>query len=476
MRSPPCCPMKLATNFAFHIDARVALFAAVSHDRDRPPVWTLPGDSQHTSRSAVHVEGADRPTVGRPRRRALPHDARDGADRLVDGAAGSGRTVHPKPEQRQPGRSRREGGQHGDLRRVAGAERLHARSARWSSSSGSRRNCRRFPASPASPRRWCPSFRTATGATGSPWKASSLGPTSTTARDTTRLVRGTSERWAFRSSAGREFTAADALGKTKGRHRQRGVREEVQSRSQRRRQAHGRWRRRNEGKLDTEIVGFVRDAKYSEVKGTIPPLYFTPYRQNDGLGSITFYVRTSLEPSALLGMLPRVVARLDPNLPLEDVRTMPQQVTENVFLDLFHQRAVGGVRRARDAARGDRPVRRARVHRRPADAGDRSAHGARRRAGPRPPHGAATGGPDDAGWRRHRAGSAVWLGRAAESMLFELKGYDPRRPGPLGRRPCRSWRSQQDRSPRIAPRTSSRCRRSGTSRSTGRQVDRSQGR
>ena len=29
------------------------------------------------------------------------------------------------------------------------------------------------------------------------------------------------------------------------------------------------------------------------------------------------------------------MARLDPNLPLENLRTMPQQVRENVFLDRF---------------------------------------------------------------------------------------------------------------------------------------------
>ncbi len=34
-------------------------------------------------------------------------------------------------------------------------------------------------------------------------------------------------------------------------------------------------------KLDIEIVGLVQDAKYSEVKDAIPPLFFTPYRQDD---------------------------------------------------------------------------------------------------------------------------------------------------------------------------------------------------
>ncbi len=41
----------------------------------------------------------------------------------------------------------------------------------------------------------------------------------------------------------------------------------------------------NAAKLDIEIVGFVKDAKYSEVKDEIPPLFFLPYRQDPGLGS-----------------------------------------------------------------------------------------------------------------------------------------------------------------------------------------------
>ncbi len=87
------------------------------------------------------------------------------------------------------------------------------------------------------------------------------------------------------------------------------------------------------GKLDTEIVGLVRNAKYSEVKQEVPPLFFRPYRQDDQLGFLSFYVRTSLNPEQLLSSISKVVARLDPNLPVENLRTMPQQVRENVFLD-----------------------------------------------------------------------------------------------------------------------------------------------
>ena len=47
----------------------------------------------------------------------------------------------------------------------------------------------------------------------------------------------------------------------------------------------------------------------------------------------SFYARTNLDPTALLATLPGLIKTLDPNLPLENVRTLPQQVRENVFLD-----------------------------------------------------------------------------------------------------------------------------------------------
>ena len=86
-------------------------------------------------------------------------------------------------------------------------------------------------------------------------------------------------------------------------------------------------------KLDIQIVGIVKDAKYSEVKREVPPLFFRPYRQIEQVGGMHYYVRTTLDPAAAAGTLPKVVAGLDPNLPVEDLRTMEQQVKDNVFLD-----------------------------------------------------------------------------------------------------------------------------------------------
>ena len=80
----------------------------------------------------------------------------------------------------------------------------------------------------------------------------------------------------------------------------------------------------------------MQDAKYSEVKDEIPPLFFTPYRQDerDRRASLSTCgprpIRSRSSPT-----IPKVLARLDANLPVENLRTLPQQVRENVFLDRF---------------------------------------------------------------------------------------------------------------------------------------------
>src|SRR5438128_1495445 len=177
--------------------------------------------------------------------------------------------------------------------------------------------------------------------------------------------------------------------------------------------------------LDTQIVGLVQNAKYSEVKREVPPLFFRPYRQDDRLGNITFYVRTSLDPEQFLPNVPKVVAKLDANLPVEDLRTMPQQIRQNVFLDLMISvlsAAFAGLATLL-AAIGLYGVLAYTVSQRTREIGLRMPLGAApsrvrgmvlRQVGIMTIVGGIIG-----------LTAAIWLGRLAQSLLFEMKGYDP---------------------------------------------------
>ena len=84
--------------------------------------------------------------------------------------------------------------------------------------------------------------------------------------------------------------------------------------------------------LDIEIVGLVRDAKYSEVKDPPPAQFYLPYRQAD-VGGLTFYVRGGTDTRPLVSMIPSIVRRLDANLPIENLRTMDDQIWERTTPD-----------------------------------------------------------------------------------------------------------------------------------------------
>jgi len=177
--------------------------------------------------------------------------------------------------------------------------------------------------------------------------------------------------------------------------------------------------------LDTEIVGLVQNSKYSEVKREVPPVFFRPYRQSDELVAISFYVRTSLDPAQLLRAIPPAIAKIDPNLPVQDPRTLPQQVRENVIVDRIISilSAIFAAVATMLAAVGLYGVLAYTVAQRTREIGLRMALG----AAPRTVRRMVL---RHVGWMTVVGGTlglagAVGGGRFASSLLYQLNGHDP---------------------------------------------------
>jgi predicted permease len=94
--------------------------------------------------------------------------------------------------------------------------------------------------------------------------------------------------------------------------------------------------------LSFEIVGVVADTAYSEVKSDVPPQIIVPRTLDSSsplsllsflASSATFYVRAAIDPDALVAAIPRVVAGVDPTLPVSNVITLRRQAQENIFVD-----------------------------------------------------------------------------------------------------------------------------------------------
>jgi predicted permease len=83
-------------------------------------------------------------------------------------------------------------------------------------------------------------------------------------------------------------------------------------------------------KPDIEIVGLVKDSKYSSVRGATPPVYFLPYRQDQEIGDIYFYVRSALPMDQIVPQVRGVIRRLDRDLPLVELRTLEETVNLNI--------------------------------------------------------------------------------------------------------------------------------------------------
>ncbi|RXH58773.1 ABC transporter permease [Granulicella sibirica] len=74
------------------------------------------------------------------------------------------------------------------------------------------------------------------------------------------------------------------------------------------------------------IIGICADTHYAELKGDPPPIHFDLYRQNKEVGGVTYMIRTPMKPEAIVQSVRAAVQRIDPNLPLIDVRTQKQQI------------------------------------------------------------------------------------------------------------------------------------------------------
>lgn len=85
--------------------------------------------------------------------------------------------------------------------------------------------------------------------------------------------------------------------------------------------------------LNIQIVGLVPNVKYSDVKREPQPVFYLPWMQERVVGRLHFYIRSALPPEQLLGTIPTLMKRIDPMIPVEEMRTMPQQIRENIFMD-----------------------------------------------------------------------------------------------------------------------------------------------
>jgi predicted permease len=177
--------------------------------------------------------------------------------------------------------------------------------------------------------------------------------------------------------------------------------------------------------LPIQIVGLVPNIAYNDAKHEPQPVFYLPWMQQGIVSQMYFYARTRLPDAQLVAAIPPMMKRIDATLPVQELKTMPQQLRENVFLDRMISvlSTAFALLATLLATVGLYGVLAYSVSQRTREIGVRMALGADagrvqrmvlRQVGTMVAVGAAPG-----------TVGALALGRAAKSLLFGLEGHDP---------------------------------------------------
>ncbi|HET7275337.1 MAG TPA: ABC transporter permease [Longimicrobiaceae bacterium] len=83
------------------------------------------------------------------------------------------------------------------------------------------------------------------------------------------------------------------------------------------------------------VVGVVGDVKESDLAGEQAEMLYLSHAQVP-FGSMNMVVRTAVPPLSLAGAIQSTVSELDPNLPVDNIRTLEQLVSESVSQPRFY--------------------------------------------------------------------------------------------------------------------------------------------
>jgi ABC-type antimicrobial peptide transport system permease subunit len=86
-------------------------------------------------------------------------------------------------------------------------------------------------------------------------------------------------------------------------------------------------------KTDMEIIGVVKDIKYTNLRDEVPIQMFEPYLANKLAVGMTVYARTTMNSDQFFGTVRSRVHAIDANLPLYGMRTMEDQISNSLLVE-----------------------------------------------------------------------------------------------------------------------------------------------
>lgn len=86
-------------------------------------------------------------------------------------------------------------------------------------------------------------------------------------------------------------------------------------------------------KTDMEIIGVVKDMKYTNLRDEIPVQMFGPYLAVSFGLDMTVYMRSAMPPEQIIAAARERARSIDPNIPMYGIRTMNQQVSNSLLIE-----------------------------------------------------------------------------------------------------------------------------------------------
>jgi predicted permease len=86
-------------------------------------------------------------------------------------------------------------------------------------------------------------------------------------------------------------------------------------------------------KTDIEIIGVIKDIKYTNLRDEVPIQMFVPYLGNRYVTGMTVYLKTTLAPDQIASAVRAQIRQIDPNLPLYGLRTVEQQISNSLLIE-----------------------------------------------------------------------------------------------------------------------------------------------
>jgi predicted permease len=87
----------------------------------------------------------------------------------------------------------------------------------------------------------------------------------------------------------------------------------------------------SEGVYDVEIVGVVRDTKYTGVREDRVRAVYVPFRPGPWASTVTVHLRTTGDPIALASTLRTIIRQIDPHTPVSNIRTVEDEIGRSLL-------------------------------------------------------------------------------------------------------------------------------------------------